>query len=107
MEYGNMRVVDLKALTKEHGLRGYSKLRKAELITFLQNNLRSNLSDIIISNHDAQKVWKRFSIRNMGEDHNLYLKTDVFLPSNMFEAFRSTCLKHHGLGPAHFYTSPG
>ena len=35
-----MKVVDLQALTKERGLIGYSKLRKAELITFLQNNLR-------------------------------------------------------------------
>ena len=29
---------ELKALTREHGLRGYSRLRKAELIAFLQNN---------------------------------------------------------------------
>ena len=35
-----MKVVDLKALEKEHGLQGYSKLKKAELITFLQNNLQ-------------------------------------------------------------------
>ena len=35
-----MKVVDLKALGKEHGLRCYSKLRKAELISFLQNNLQ-------------------------------------------------------------------
>ena len=35
-----MKIVDLKALAKEHGLRGYSKFRKAELITFLQNNLQ-------------------------------------------------------------------
>ena len=35
-----MKVVDSKAIAKEHGLRGYSKLRKTELITFLQNNLR-------------------------------------------------------------------
>ena len=34
-----MKVIDSKALTKEHGLRGYSKLRKAELITLPQNNL--------------------------------------------------------------------
>ena len=34
-----MKVVDLKALAKERGLRGYSRLKKAELITFLQNNL--------------------------------------------------------------------
>ena len=40
MKYNNMRVVDFKALAKERGLRGYSKLRKAELITFLQNNLQ-------------------------------------------------------------------
>ena len=41
MGYNNMKVVDLKALTKERGLKGYSKLKKAELITFLQNNLRA------------------------------------------------------------------
>ena len=35
-----MKVVDLKELAKERGLQGYSKLKKAELITFLQNNLR-------------------------------------------------------------------
>ena len=35
-----MKVVELKALAKEHVLRGYSTLKKAELITFLQNNLR-------------------------------------------------------------------
>ena len=29
---------ELKALTRESGLRGYSRLRKAELIVFLQNN---------------------------------------------------------------------
>ena len=34
-----MKVVDLKTLSKEHGLRGHCKLRKAELITFLRNNL--------------------------------------------------------------------
>ena len=35
-----MKVVELKALAKKHGLRGYSRLKKAELITFLQNNLQ-------------------------------------------------------------------
>ena len=34
----NMRMPELKALTRESGLRGYSHLRKAELIAFLQNN---------------------------------------------------------------------
>ena len=33
-----MRMPELKALTRESGLRGYSRLRNAELIAFLQNN---------------------------------------------------------------------
>ena len=39
VDYENMRVAELKALAREHGLRGYSRLRKAELIALLQNNL--------------------------------------------------------------------
>ena len=33
-----MRMPELKALAREHRLRGYSWLRKAELIAFLQDN---------------------------------------------------------------------
>ena len=29
MDYNNMKVVELKALAQEHGLRGYSKLTKS------------------------------------------------------------------------------
>ena len=35
-----MTVLQLRALPKEHKLRGYSRLKKAELIAFLQANLR-------------------------------------------------------------------
>ena len=34
----NMKMPELRALTREHRLRGYSRLRKAELIAFLQDN---------------------------------------------------------------------
>ena len=40
MDYNNMKVVEPKALGKEHGLRGYSRLKEPTLITFLQNNLQ-------------------------------------------------------------------
>ena len=36
--YETLRMPELKALARECGLRGYSRLRKADLIAFLQNN---------------------------------------------------------------------
>ena len=38
MEYENMRVPELKVLTRDRGLRNYSRMRKAELVALLQNN---------------------------------------------------------------------
>ena len=55
----------------------------------------------------AQKVWEEFGIRNLGDYHDLYLRTDVVLLANVYEAFRDTCLRHYSLDPVHFYTSPG
>ena len=70
----------------------------------------SNLNMSLISEDNyqhAQRVWKEFVTLNLGDYHDLYLRTDVALLANMFEAFRDTCLKHYKLDPAHFYTSPG
>ena len=36
--YETLRMPELKALAREHRLRGYSRLRKAELIAFLQKD---------------------------------------------------------------------
>ena len=55
----------------------------------------------------ARNVWREFGIRNMGEYHDLYLKTDTILLANVFESFRSVCMDNYGLDPAHFYTAPG
>ena len=38
MEYENMRMPELKSLARERRLRGYSRMRKAELVALLQNN---------------------------------------------------------------------
>ena len=71
----------------------------------------SNLNMSSISEDDyqqAQRVWAEFGIRNLGDYHDLYLKTDVVLLANVFEAFRDTCLRHYSLDPVHFQrTSPG
>ena len=70
----------------------------------------SHLTGENISNDDyehAQKVWNSFNLQNLGEYHDLYLKTDVLLLADVFENFRKVCLKNYHLDPAHYYSSPG
>ena len=55
----------------------------------------------------AHRVWKEFGLKDLGEYHDLYLKTDVILLANVYEEFRKVCLKNYGLDPVHFYTAPG
>ena len=65
----------------------------------------SNLNMSLISEDDyqhAQRVWEEFGIHNLGDYHDLYLRTDVVLLANVYEAFRDTCLRHYKLDPAHF-----
>ena len=75
-----------------------------------KDSFHSTLSMSGVSETDyehARKVWREFGINNKGEYHDLYLKTDVILLANVFEAFRNVCLNNYGLDPAHFYTAPG
>lgn len=55
----------------------------------------------------ASRVFEAFSCQNMGDYHDLYIKSDVLLLADVFENFRNVCLKAYNLDPCHFYTSPG
>ena len=69
----------------------------------------SELAGGNISDQDYKKagnVWKHFKLLNLGEYHDLYLKTDVLLLTDVFENFRTMCLDYYGLDPAHYYTLP-
>ena len=67
-----------------------------------------NISGVSDQDYEhARRVWREFVLKDLGEYHDLYLKTDVILLANVFEAFRKVCLDNYGLDPAHFYTAPG
>ena len=55
----------------------------------------------------AQEVWDTFNCRNIGDYHDLYLRSDVFLLADVFENFRRTAISTYKLDPAHYYTLPG
>ena len=67
-----------------------------------------NMSGVIHTYYEHTcSVWREFGIRNMGEYHDLYLRTNVILLTNVFESFRQVCLENYRLDPSHFYTAPG
>ena len=55
----------------------------------------------------AQTVWKTFNLKTMGEYHNLYLKSDILLLTDVFENFRKACQQYYELDPAHYFSAPG
>ena len=70
----------------------------------------SILNDEHISDEDykhAKNVWNTFKLKTMGQYHDLYLKSDILLLSDVFENFRNTCLQYYKLDPCHYFTSPG
>ena len=55
----------------------------------------------------ANNVFKKFNINNLGEYHDLYIRSDTLLLANIFKNFRQSCLKNYELDPAHFVSLPG
>ena len=75
---------------------------REEFYSLLTDN---NISEDAYSR--AENVWNTFNLQNMGEYHDLYLKTDILLLTDVFENFRKTCLTYYKLDPLHYITSPG
>ena len=54
-----------------------------------------------------KRVYRSFEIKNLGKYHELYLRSDVILLTNVFENFRKVCLEIYELNPAKSISAPG
>ena len=69
----------------------------------------SNLTMEDISDKDykhANNVFEKFNLNNLGDYHDLYVRSDTLLLADIFENFRNACLNYE-LDPAHFISLPG
>ena len=70
----------------------------------------SNLTMEDISDTDykhANNVFAKFNLNNLGDYHDLYVRSDTLLLADVFENFRNACLNNYELDPAHFISLPG
>ena len=52
-------------------------------------------------------MLKGFKLDNLGDYHDLYVKSDTLLIADVFENFRDMCIKVYELDPANFVSLPG
>jgi len=57
----------------------------------------SNITDDDLEH--ALKVWEHFKMTTFHEYHDLYMKLDVSLLTDVFENSRSVCLKNYEIDP--------
>ena len=70
----------------------------------------SSLTGKKISDKDydhALNVRNKSGMKTIKDYHDLYLKCDVLLLTDLFEKFRNNSLKHYGLCPSHYLSAPG
>ena len=73
--------------------------------SFYSNLTLENISEIDYAH--ANNVFKKFNINNLGEYHELYVRSDTLLLADIFENFRQSCLENYELDPSHFVSLPG
>ena len=49
----------------------------------------------------AIKAWNTFKFKNMGEDYDLHLKSDVLLSADVLKNVRKTCMQYYKLDLCH------
>jgi len=83
----------------------FSETRLPPMEAFYSNLTRESIKEVEYDH--AQNVWRTFSCKSLGDYHDIYLRIDVLLLADVFEAFRNTSMQHYGLDPAQYFCAPG
>ena len=67
-----------------------------------------NMEDVTaVDYRHAEKVWKDFKIKNIGEYHDLYVQSDTLLLTNVFKNVRDKYIEIYELDPLILLSAPG
>ena len=85
---------------------GWQEFTETSLPEEFYSNL--NMDDITDADYIyVKRVCQDFVRKNLGEYHNVYLKSDTLLLTDVFENFLKMCIAIYHLDPAKFLSAPG
>ena len=84
---------------------GWNKFNESFNESFYSSLTMEDISETDYAH--ANNVFKKFNLNNLGEYHDLYVRSDTLLLAGIFENFRYACMKNYELDPAHFISLPG
>ena len=99
---------------RRKGVFPYDYVSSLEVLTETESPRResfySTLNDFHLSTEDYQHacpLWDNLQIDTMADYSDTYLKTDVFLLADVFEAYRESDRRTYGIDPGHHYGTAG
>ena len=93
---GEYKLLTRKGVYPYEYMDSWDKFSETSLLPIDKFFSKLNGSEISEDDYEhAKKVWKEINIQNLGQYHDLYLRTDVILLANVFEEFRNTYIKKY------------
>ena len=54
-----------------------------------------------------KKYFEEFKLKNLGDNHDLYVQSDTLVLADVFENFKNKCIEIYEHDPSHFLSAPG
>ena len=87
-------------------MNSWSRFNECKNPPFEKYYSKLNMSNISKEDYvHSQKIWNTFKIQDLGQDHDLCVKTDVLSLADVFENFRKMCNDICGLDPVRYVSA--